>query len=229
MLLLLFVFNVPGVLVRQLVIFLRPVVHAGLRLVLSALVIDLWLEHSLVLVSHSALKGKLPCRLNRALSIVEEVQELLVDGQHLVVVEAVWLPVDQALDRGQLLKNQNVLVVLVQVNVRQVRVQQVLIQWAVDVGRLLQIHDRAQNLEKVLRDLIRLLRHDGTLRVAQEEIVPLLPEHDSESRPLVVHYLLVDEAHVLQDVLDVQATSLVNVVLNHVLVLSVQLHRQKVV
>lgn len=73
------------------------------------------------------------------------------------------------------------------------------------------------------------MRHDGALGVAQEKVVPLLPEHDSESGTLVAHYSLVDEAHVLQDVLDVQATSLVNVVLNHVLVLSVQLHRQKVV
>lgn len=73
------------------------------------------------------------------------------------------------------------------------------------------------------------MRHDGALGVAQEKVVPLLPEHDSESGTLVAHYFLVDEAHVLQDVLDVQAAALVHVVLDHVLVLAVQLHGQVVV
>lgn len=120
MLLLVFVFDVPWVLIWQLVEFLRPIIYTGLGLILSAFIINLWLEHPFVLVSRSALKGKFLRLLNGALSVIEEIQELLVDCQDLVVVEAVRLPIDQTLDRGQLLKNKNILIVLIQVNVGQV-------------------------------------------------------------------------------------------------------------
>lgn len=162
-LLLLLILNISRVLVRQFTEFLRPVVDARLWLVLRAFVIDLGLEHSFILVGYSALKSKFLRRLNRILPILEEIQELLVNREHLVVIQTVWLPIDQALDCGQLLENEDVLVVLVQVDVRQVGVQQVLVQLSVDVRRLLQIHDGTQNFEKILGDFIRLLRHDSPL------------------------------------------------------------------
>lgn len=229
MLLLLLILNVSRVSIRQLMEFLRPIINTCLWLVLSTFEINLWFEHSFVLVGHPALKGKFLCILYRALSVIEEIRELFVDCQDLVVIQAVWLSIDQALDRGQLLQDKDILVLLVQVDVSQIRIQQVLIELLVDLRRLLQIHDRAQNPEEVLRDLLRLLGHDGALRIAQQKVVPLLPEHDAKPGPLVAHDSLVDEAHVLQDVLDVQTASLVDVVLNDVLVLSVQLHGQVVV
>lgn len=229
MLLLLLELDIPWVPVRDLVILLRSVIDVGLRLVLSTFVIDLWLEHSFVLVRRPTLKGKFLIRLNRSLPQIVEVEELPVDRQDLVVVEAVRLPIDQTLDRGQLLKDKDVLVFLVEVDVAEIGVEQVVVHLRVDAVRRLQIHDRAENLEEILSDLVSLLRHDIALVVTKDEVVSLLPEHDAEAGLLVVHDPLVYEAHILQDILDVEAASLVDVVLDDVLVLSVHLHDQVVV
>ena len=78
MLLLLLVLNVPGILIRQLVVLLRPLVHVGLRFVLSTLVVNLRVEHLTLLLCGPVFKSLFFRLGNLPLSIIEQVHEFLV-------------------------------------------------------------------------------------------------------------------------------------------------------
>lgn len=104
--------------------------------ILSTLVINLWLEHALVLICNPIVKGHFLVGLNRIFSVLEEISKLSVNRLHLSVAETEWLSIDQTLDGSQLLKNQNVLIGLVQVDVSQIGVYQVLIKYLISpIGR----------------------------------------------------------------------------------------------
>ena len=98
MLLLLLILNISRIPIWHFLELLRPFVNICLWFVLCTLVINLWLEHSSLLVGNSILKSFLFCVFNRVLSVVIEVCEFLMNCKYLVIINGKRLTVDQTLN-----------------------------------------------------------------------------------------------------------------------------------
>ena len=88
---------------------------------LATLDIYLRLKHTPVFICRSLGLNLLFLIIQCIFSVEIQVSEFLMDLKNLLLAQLVWLSVDQALDGGQLVKNNDVLVGLLQVQVIQIR------------------------------------------------------------------------------------------------------------
>ena len=86
-------------------------------------------------------------------SVLKHVLELVVDHKLLHISQAKVSSVDQALDGSQLINNDKLFVLSVEVDGIKICVEQLFIDDLISLGLHIEVHDSAQDLEEVGRDI----------------------------------------------------------------------------